>query len=110
MGGGGGMSHVTPAHMFTFSRSLISFVYSFFLWHFFGSLIIIKCFEHQFIPKQRIDRHSVHLHACVVILELQSGLRLDICVTSQSCNKRACNKQVCNKRLYDEVWQFYRGI
>ena len=61
------------------------------------------------------DRHSVHLHARVVILKRPM---LDICVTSQPCNKRACNKQACNKRLHvygtmashDEVWQFYRGI
>ena len=63
-----------------------------------GLLIIIKCF----------DRHSVHLHARVVILKLQSGH-----CDQQSCNKRACNKQACNKRLYgtiashDGVWHYY---
>ena len=64
-----------------------------------------------FIPKYRIDRHSVHLHTRVVILKLQSGH-----CDQQSCNEQACNKQACNKRLYvtfaphDEVWQFYRCI
>ena len=46
-------------------------------------------------------------------IEVAKRPMLDICVTSQPCNKRACNKQACNKRLYgtiashDEVWQFY---
>ena len=56
-------------------------------------------------------RHSVHLHACLVILKLQSGH-----CDQQSFNKRACNQQACNKRLYgtiashDEAWQFHRYI
>ena len=49
------------------------------------------------LPKHRIDRHSVNLHARVVIFKLQS----DHCV-QQSCNKRACNKQACNKNDYME--------
>ena len=70
-------------------------------------LIIIKCFEHQFIPKHRIDRHSVPLHAGVIILKLQSGLiLLDICVTSQSSNTRAFNKRLYGTiASHDEVWQ-----
>ena len=43
-----------------------------------------------FIPK--IDRHSVHLHARVVILKLHP----DICVTSQI---NAWHQQSCNKRF-----------
>ena len=34
-----------------------------------------------FIPKHQIDRHSVHLHARVVILKLQSDVT-NLCVTS----------------------------
>ena len=54
----------------------------------------------------QIDRHSVHLHARIVILKSKSGH-----CDQQSCNKRVCNKHACNKWLYgtiashDEVWQ-----
>ena len=57
-----------------------------------------------FIPKHLIDRHSVNLHARVVILKLQSGLWLtqagymrhkSVCDVSN----RAINEQACNKRF-----------
>ena len=41
-----------------------------------------------FIPRHRIDRHSIPLHARIVVLKLQSGH-----CDQQSCNKQACNKQ-----------------
>ena len=66
-------------------------------------------FESEFRTSKMGD-DSIHLHARVVILKLQSGLRLDICVTS-SCNERACNKRLYGTiASHDEVWQFYRGI
>ena len=48
-----------------------------------------------FIPKHQIDRHSVHLHARVVILKLQSDFT-NLCVTSAIVQRQACNKRLRN--------------
>ena len=67
-----------------------------------------------FIPKHRIDRHSSRSD-----IEVAKQPMLDICVTSQPCNKRACNNRINKHAIndlygtiasHDEVWQFNRGI
>ena len=45
-----------------------------------------------FIPKHRINRHSVHLHARVVILKLQSGHA----IINRAINERAINRRAIN--------------
>ena len=111
-----------PKTMYKFNNRIIIYMYlykiiNFIKYHhiYVGLLIIIKCFEHQFIPKHRI-RIDIALFACSRSdIEVAKRHMLDICMTSQPYTKRACNKQACNKRLYgtiashDEVWQFYEG-
>ena len=61
-------------------------------------------------------RHSVHLHARVVILKLQSGLywiyawRHNHAINERAINRRAINDYYGTIASHDEVWQFYRGI
>ena len=70
-----------PKTLYKFSNRIIIYMYlckiiNFIKWHqiYFGLLIIFKCFEHQFIPNIE-SIGIVHLHARVVILKLQRGLR-----------------------------------
>ena len=66
-----------------------------------------------FIPRHRIDRHSAHFHARVVILKTQDGYMRD--VTNQCCDvsNRAVNDRRAINDLYgtiashDDVWQFH---
>ena len=53
-----------------------------------------------FMPKHWIDRHSVHLHARVVILKLPSGVWLmtNYAEGVTAISNRAINEQACNKR------------
>ena len=69
-----------------------------------GLLIIIKSFEHQFIPKHRIRIGiTVHLHARVVILKLQSGL----CWIYTWRHNHAINERAINRRAI--ITGYYMG-
>ena len=61
-----------------------------------------------------LNEYSVlgHSFACSRSdIEVANRPMLDICVTSQSCNKRACNKRLYGTiASHDEVWTFYRDI
>ena len=52
-----------------------------------------------FIPKHRIDRHSVHLYAREVILKLQSG---HCVINERAINRRAINEYM--ERLYPMMY------
>ena len=94
-----------PKTLYSFNNRIIIYlckIINFIKYHqiYVGLLIMIKCFEHQFIPKHRIRIDIAFIcpgsFACSRSdIEVAKRPMLDICVTSQPCNKRACNKQAC---------------
>ena len=68
-----------------------------------------------FIPKHRIDRHSVHLQlfACsrsdIEVAKWRHKYVRDVSNRAIN-NRRAINDLYGTIASHDEVWQFYRGI